>query len=105
MSLNCSLNGKGLETTAQLATISNQFCGTDGFLAALVCMYFPTGGDPGLNNQKIPTTLLLTPNQEFHSFGFAARDYFHDLDIQEAKKWLYFDKFKMKLHHNQVQFG
>jgi hypothetical protein len=60
------------------------------------------GGDPGLNNQKTPTTLLLSPNGEFHSFGFAARDYFHDLDIQEAKKWLYFDKFKMTLHHNQV---
>jgi hypothetical protein len=68
-------------------------------------MCFPTGGDPGLNNQKTPTTLLLTPSQEFHSFGFAARDFFHDLDIQEAKKWLYFDKFKMKLHHNQVRFG
>ncbi|XP_068081163.1 heat shock 70 kDa protein 12A isoform X2 [Anabrus simplex] len=59
------------------------------------------GGDPGLNNQKTPTTLLLTPEQEFHSFGFAARDFFHDLDIQEAKKWLYFDKFKMALHHDQ----
>ncbi|XP_021913775.1 heat shock 70 kDa protein 12A-like isoform X2 [Zootermopsis nevadensis] len=59
------------------------------------------GGDPGLNNQKTPTTLLLTPNGEFHSFGFTARDFFHDLDIQEAKKWLYFDKFKMALHHNQ----
>ncbi|KAJ9584733.1 hypothetical protein L9F63_020938, partial [Diploptera punctata] len=59
------------------------------------------GGDPGLNNQKTPTTLLLSPNGEFHSFGFAARDYFHDLDIQEAKKWFFFDKFKMALHHNQ----
>ncbi|XP_069704029.1 heat shock 70 kDa protein 12A-like isoform X2 [Periplaneta americana] len=59
------------------------------------------GGDPGLNNQKTPTTLLLTPTGDFHSFGYAARDYFHDLDIQEAKKWFYFDKFKMALHHNQ----
>jgi hypothetical protein len=66
---------------------------------------FSTGGDPGLNNQKTPTTLLLTPSGEFHSFGFAARDYFHDLDLQEAKKWLYFDKFKMALHQNQVMLA
>jgi hypothetical protein len=72
----------------------------DSTVAQVLCFF--KGGDPGLNNQKTPTTLLLTPNREFHSFGFMARDYFHDLDIQEAKKWLYFDKFKMALHHNQV---
>uniref|UniRef100_T1HGA0 MFS_1_like domain-containing protein n=1 Tax=Rhodnius prolixus TaxID=13249 RepID=T1HGA0_RHOPR len=58
------------------------------------------GGDRGLNNQKVPTVLLLTPDEKFHSFGFAARDYYHDLDPQESKEWLYFDKFKMKLHNN-----
>ena len=30
------------------------------------------GGDPGVINQKTPTTLLLKPNGEFHSFGFGA---------------------------------
>ncbi|XP_072543675.1 heat shock 70 kDa protein 12B isoform X2 [Salminus brasiliensis] len=34
----------------------------------------------------------------FHSFGFAARDSYHDLDPEEARHWLYFDKFKMKIH-------
>ena len=60
------------------------------------------GGDPGVVNQKTPTTLLLDPAGKLHSFGYAARDSYHDLDTQEAKKWLYFDKFKMVLHHNAV---
>jgi len=60
------------------------------------------GGDPGVVNQKTPTTLLLDPTGKFHSFGYAARDCYHDLDVQDAKRWLYFDKFKMVLHHNAV---
>ena len=61
------------------------------------------GGDPGVSNQKTPTTLLLKPNGEFHSFGFGARDFYHDLEEVEAKKWYYFEKFKMSLHSNQVR--
>ena len=61
------------------------------------------GDDPGLSNQKTPTILLLTPSQQFHSFGFSARDFYHDLDQNEARRWYYFDKFKMILHHNKVQ--
>lgn len=45
--------------------------------------------------------LLLTPEGEFHSFGFTARDFYHDLQHREAKKWLFFDRFKMLLHHNK----
>lgn len=56
----------------------------------------------GVINQKTPTTILLTPNLEFHSFGFFARDFFHDLDPEEARRWLYFEKFKMHLHYTQV---
>lgn len=59
------------------------------------------GGDPGVFNQKTPTTLLLTPEGAFHSFGYSARDYYHDLDSEEAKQWMYFDKFKMTLHNNE----
>ena len=33
---------------------------------------------------------------------FSARDFYHDLDSSEAKKWLYFDKFKMVLHYHAV---
>lgn len=60
------------------------------------------GGDPGVINQKSPTTLLLTPSGEFHSFGFTARNFYHDLDPIEAQRWLYFEKFKMTLHNNTV---
>ncbi|XP_077585227.1 heat shock 70 kDa protein 12A isoform X2 [Stigmatopora nigra] len=56
------------------------------------------GGDPGVSNQKTPTTILLTPDRRFHSFGYAARDFYHDLDPSESKQWLYLEKFKMKLH-------
>lgn len=63
------------------------------------------GGDPGILNQKTPTSVLLTPEGDFHSFGFAARDHFHDLDVEQAKKWLYFDKFKMTLHNSEVRIN
>ncbi|XP_071609189.1 heat shock 70 kDa protein 12B [Heliangelus exortis] len=56
------------------------------------------GGDPGVANQKTPTSLLLTPDGAFHSFGYTARDYYHDLDPEDARDWLYFEKFKMKIH-------
>ncbi|XP_054766581.1 heat shock 70 kDa protein 12A-like isoform X1 [Lytechinus pictus] len=58
------------------------------------------GGDPGVTNMKTPTTLLLTPEGEFHSFGFTARDFYHDMDHKEAMRWMYFDKFKLTLHGN-----
>lgn len=54
------------------------------------------------DGQKIPTALLLTPNFDFHSFGTAARDYFHDMHPEEAHKWYYFDKFKMFLYNKDV---
>lgn len=53
-------------------------------------------------NQKTPTSLLLTPEGAFHSFGYTARDYYHDLDPEEARDWLYFEKFKMKIHSTSV---
>uniref|UniRef100_H2ZCP8 Heat shock protein 12B n=1 Tax=Ciona savignyi TaxID=51511 RepID=H2ZCP8_CIOSA len=61
-----------------------------------------TGGDPGVSNQKTPTIVLLRPSGEFHSFGFEARDFYHDLDANEAKKWIFLDRFKMTLHSDQV---
>uniref|UniRef100_A0A669PIN4 Heat shock protein family A (Hsp70) member 12B n=1 Tax=Phasianus colchicus TaxID=9054 RepID=A0A669PIN4_PHACC len=63
------------------------------------------GGDPGVANQKTPTCLLLTPSGAFHSFGYAARDAFHRLQPEEAQRWLYFDKFKMKIHGSSVRAG
>ncbi|XP_023224233.1 heat shock 70 kDa protein 12A-like [Centruroides sculpturatus] len=57
------------------------------------------GGDPGIITQKTPTILLMTSEGDFHSFGYTARDFYHDMDPQEARKWLYFEKFKMTLHN------
>lgn len=56
-----------------------------------------------MSNQKTPTTILLTPDKKFHSFGYAARDFYHDLDPTESKQWLYLEKFKMKLHTTAVR--
>lgn len=63
------------------------------------------GGDPGVSNQKTPTTLLLKPDGAFHSFGYGARDFYHDLEPDQAKKWLFFEKFKMALHTKKVSCG
>lgn len=60
------------------------------------------GEEPGLINQKTPTTLLLTPGGDFHSFGFTARNHYHNLEAAESTRWLYFEKFKMALHHKAV---
>ncbi|RWS04957.1 heat shock 70 kDa protein 12A-like protein [Dinothrombium tinctorium] len=59
------------------------------------------GGDPEMHNHKTPTTLLLNPDAEFDSFGFAARDKFHSLKPKDAKNWFYFEKFKMTLHRSE----
>jgi len=62
------------------------------------------GGDPGAIDMKTPTILLLTPEREFHSFGFTARDFYHDLSPAESLRWLYFEKFKMALHYYTVSW-
>jgi hypothetical protein len=38
----------------------------------------------------------------FHSFGFAARDHYSNLEPKDAKRWFYFEKFKMNLHYDEV---
>jgi len=60
------------------------------------------GCDPGIINQKTPSTVLLTPQGHFHSVGFTARNFYHDLTPDEATKWLYFDQFKMCLYQSPV---
>ncbi|CAG0912775.1 unnamed protein product [Notodromas monacha] len=57
-------------------------------------------GDPDLSNQKTRTALLLKPNGDFDSFGFVARDRYHDLKPNEASRYFFFEKFKMILHHD-----
>lgn len=60
------------------------------------------GGDLGVINEKTPTCLLLTPDLAFHSFGFTARNTYHDLEPDDAQAWIYFEKFKMRLHFEAV---
>lgn len=60
-------------------------------------------GQYGAINHKIPTILLLNEHGGFHSFGYEAREAYHDLDEMESKKWLYFEKFKMELHSRKVK--
>ena len=50
-----------------------------------------------------PTVLLLTGDGQFHSFGFEAQHYYHDMDEYDAPNWLYFEKFKMELHSRKVR--
>lgn len=59
-------------------------------------------GQYGAMNHKIPTILLLNEHGGFHSFGFEAREAYHDLDETDSRKWLYFEKFKMELHSRKV---
>lgn len=51
---------------------------------------------------KMPTILLLNERGGFHSFGYEAREAYHDLEEAETRQWLYFEKFKMELHSRQV---
>jgi hypothetical protein len=60
------------------------------------------GQEPGLLNHKTLSALLLTPDGRFHSFGLAARNHYHNLLPIEARLWLYFERFKMTLHHCKV---
>jgi len=59
-------------------------------------------GQFGALTNKIPTILLLNEHGAFHSFGFEARETYHDLEEAESRKWLYFEKFKMELHSRKV---
>lgn len=51
-----------------------------------------------------PTALLLTEEGDFHSFGYEAQEYYHDMDEDDSKNWFYFEKFKMELHSREVSF-
>ncbi|KAF0761930.1 heat shock 70 kDa protein 12A-like [Aphis craccivora] len=72
----------------------------DGIVVAIdIGTTYTDESDTIVDGQKIPTALLLSPDFNFHSFGTAARDYFHDMHPEEAHKWYYFDKFKMFLYN------
>ena len=65
----------------------------------------PEGGQSvGAVSYKVPTILLLNDQGKFHSFGYEARETYHNLDAEESRQWLYFEKFKMELHSRKVTY-
>ena len=59
-------------------------------------------GQVGGPSHKIPTILLMDEREQFHAFGYDARDMYHDMTEEESRNWLYFEKFKMELHSRKV---
>ena len=60
----------------------------------------------GVQMAKVPTSVLFTPDQEFHSFGTEAEEKYarmSDEDSKEARRWFYFERFKMTLYKNSVR--
>ena len=60
-------------------------------------------GETRFSSFKVPTTLLLSPTGEFHSFGYQAIEFYNDLEPSQTKDWNFFEKFKMSLHNSQVK--
>jgi len=96
-----TFSGYAFSFVSDAATDGGESPAPDG-VPAIRMMRRWEGGDPGVINQKTLTALLLTPEGQFHAFGFTARNFYHDLDPTEAQRWMYFDKFKMALHNNRV---
>ncbi|KAK3100172.1 hypothetical protein FSP39_015747 [Pinctada imbricata] len=58
-------------------------------------------GTQTLISPKAPTTVLLDTKKQFHAFGYEAENKYSELvDEGKHKGWLYFSRFKMKLHNN-----
>ena len=56
-----------------------------------------------LISHKAPTTVLLNPKKEFHSFGYDAENKFSELSLDcEHNDWYYFRRFKMELYKQKV---
>ena len=55
------------------------------------------------NGLQAPTTVLIDPEKNFHSFGFEAEAKYKLLTLRyEHMNWFYFRQFKMCLHHEKV---
>lgn len=62
-----------------------------------------SGSSAGLISHKTPTSLLLTKDGEFDSFGYKAEKNYMDLvNGNKHIGWRFYRKFKMLLHKNDV---
>ena len=63
-------------------------------------------GQRYLLSLKTPTTLLLTKAGKFVSFGYEAVMKYYNIALEnEMEDYLFFERFKMKLHqHNEVKY-
>ena len=64
------------------------------------------GRGQGISYSKTPTALLLTEKGELHKFGHAAVETYgkQAMSPKDSKKLLYFEKFKLLLHSEEVSF-
>ncbi|XP_052813117.1 heat shock 70 kDa protein 12A-like [Mya arenaria] len=51
-----------------------------------------------LSKDRVPTVLLLNPDQTFNSFGYYAMETYSSLPEEERQKYFYFERFKMFLY-------
>ncbi|XP_033743258.1 heat shock 70 kDa protein 12B-like [Pecten maximus] len=60
-------------------------------------------GSGKLMSQKAPSSVLLSPDKKFDSFGYDAETKYSELSEENNHKgWLYFRHFKMLLHNNKT---
>ncbi|WAR10697.1 HS12A-like protein [Mya arenaria] len=51
-----------------------------------------------LPEDRIPTVILLNPDETFNSFGYDAIDTYSNLSVEERRDYFYFEHFKMSLY-------
>jgi len=60
-------------------------------------------GSERLITHKTPTCVLLNPSVQFDSFGFDAENkYYYLVDDQKDTGWMFFQRFPLTLHNNEV---
>ena len=62
------------------------------------------GTDEGRSTLKTPTSILLSPNKEFDSFGYEADDKYVHFTHGEEREYFYLKHFKMELHKSKVTY-
>ena len=65
--------------------------------------HFWSSAHGGMTSLKMPTSLLLNPDQTRNSFGFAAEDiYAEPVAENKYRDYYFFQRFKMDLHSKVI---